>query len=612
LMVRLPEPARFLEAVKTRTKFGSVALVPKRIEGLWRLVAGAEAGAGEWSLEDLDESLAKYGLESGDLATACGGDLGAGFVIRRRDGLPPLPMLLGWLEPGEELAGKLMAAIRRRLEEEADRDGPAPRRIDLELAGHEVLAVVEPIMGLDLDGIELEDPPSELDEAEIQARIERLRAAKPVQTGERHALVCVIGGRMLFGITLPGAGVQEAAEIEAMGGGEEARRTFATYLEAHAGDGEPALAAVLREPALMAAAPAGVPLVEMVAVPQVLVAAARNVDPATVRGWLTAVGLEDVGGIVWRQTFDEGRWRSVLAATLPAPRHGLLEILDQRCDAAEVPAFVTREVADFTQISLDLGAAFGVVRRILLAQPDAEQVANMLAVADVQAQTWLGSDVATLLSGLGSRHWLLSFPPQMAEAIARARAAERNGEQATALADRFALVWQIADEQPYLKLLCRLAPLAGSELEQEQGFRGVRIPGAAAAYVGRGHLVLAVGEGTLEKVLASIRTPPTGAASLRESGVPGRVGDILPPRPARLFGVSDSTRTGGTLGMLRDMAAALEPDDMGDDSKAWLAAVKALLPGAAEMEGMFGVGGTLLRMTDDGMVYETVWEMPPP
>ena len=97
--------------------------------------------------------------------------------------------------------------------------------------------------------------------------------------------------------------------------------------------------------------------------------------------------------------------------------------------------------------------------------------------------------------------------PEAAEAMARAHAVERNGEQITAMADRFALVWQIADEEPYLKLLGRLAPLAGGELEQEQGFRGVRIPGVAAAYVGRGHLVLAVGEGTLEKVLAAIRTP---------------------------------------------------------------------------------------------------------
>ena len=161
VMVRLPQPARFVETLKTRTKFGSVALGPKRVEGLWQLLAGRQATEGEWSLEEFEQTLA-------------------------RDGLPPLQMLLGWLEPGEELAGKLMIAVRRRLEEEADREGPAPRRIDLELAGHEVLAVVEPVMGIDSSGIEPEETDDEIDEAEIRARIERLRTAKPVQTGSQH------------------------------------------------------------------------------------------------------------------------------------------------------------------------------------------------------------------------------------------------------------------------------------------------------------------------------------------------------------------------------------------------------------------------------------------
>lgn len=611
IMVQLPQPARFVETLKTRTKFGSVALGPKRLEGLWQLLAGQQATEGEWSLEEFEQTLAGYGLETGEFAAVMDGDLGGGLVIRQRDGLPPLQMLLGWLEPGEELAAKLMIAVRQRLEEEADREGPAPRRIDLELAGHEVLAVVEPVMGIDLGGIEPEETDDEIDEAELRARIERLRAAKRVQTGAQHSLVTVIGSRMLFGVTLPATGKPDADDLEALADGEEARRMFATFLEAHAGDDEPPLAAVLREPALVAATLEGVPLVEIVAVPQALLSAG-GVNAADVRDRLAQLGLDNAGGIAWRQSFDDGHWRSVVAATLPAPRHGLLEILDQRCDAAEVPSFVTREIADFTQISLDLGAAFGVFRRIILAEPDAEQVANMLSVADVQAQAWLGTDVATMLSGLGSRHWILSFPPQMAEAIARARVAGKNGEAVTAMADRLAIVWQIADEEPFLKLLGQLAPLAGGELEQEQGFRGLRIPGAAAAYVGRGHLVLAVGEGTLEKVLAAIRTPPTGEASLRESGVPRQAGELLALEPARLFGVSDSSLTGGTLGMLREMAAALEPDDMSDESKAWLATVKSLLPQAAEMQGMFGVGATLLRMTDNGLVYETAWEMPPP
>ena len=104
VMVRLPQPARFVETLKTRTKFGSVALGPKRVEGLWQLLAGRQATEGEWSLEEFEQTLAGYGLETGEFAAVMDGDLGGGLVIRQRDGLPPLQMLLGWLEPGEESA----------------------------------------------------------------------------------------------------------------------------------------------------------------------------------------------------------------------------------------------------------------------------------------------------------------------------------------------------------------------------------------------------------------------------------------------------------------------------------------------------------------------------
>jgi len=610
VMVRVPQAARFFELVKERTKFGSVALGPGRLEGLWRLVAGEEGPGGEWSLEAHEELLRKYGLEPTDLPSALAAELGGGLVISRREGLPPVQLVVGWLEPGAAAADRLLAAFQQRVAEDMDRDGPGPRprRIDLDLAGHEVISVVAPVMGLDIPKAELEEMARETDEEAVKARLERLRETKQVQTGEQHSFMTVSDGRLLLAQTLPPTG-KPGADFDALGGGDEARRIFATFLAAHDGGDESSLAAVLREPALAAATPAGLPLVEVVALPRRWL---PDGGDHGVRGRLARLGIDDLGGLAWRQTFDEGRWRSVLALTLPAPRHGLLEVLDQRCDAGDVPAFVTSEVADFTQISLDLGEAFQAVRRMVMADPGLEQVANMLAVADVQAQTFLGTDVATMLSGLGSRHWLLAFPPQVALALAQARAEGQAAARTPAVADRMALVWEIADEEPFLKLLGRLAPLAGGQLEEEQGFRGIRIPGAAAAFAGRGHLVVAVGEGTLEKVLTSIRNPPAGEASLRESGVPRRAGELVPPRPARLVGVSDSTRTGGTLGMLREMVATLEPDDVGDGYRAWLGAVKKLLPSSREMEGMFGVGATILRMTDDGLVYETAWEMPPP
>jgi len=79
-----------------------------------------------------------------------------------------------------------------------------------------------------------------------------------------------------------------------------------------------------------------------------------------------------------------------------------------------------------------------------------------------------------------------------------------------------------------------------------------------------------------------------------------------------MFGISDATRSGGTLGMLRELAAGLEPEDVEATYRDLLAAGQKILPTAREMEGMFGVGSTVLRMTDNGVVLETAWELPAP
>ena len=174
-----------------------------------------------------------------------------------------------------------------------------------------------------------------------------------------------------------------------------------------------------------------------------------------------------------------------------------------------------------------------------------------------------------------------------------------------------AIVWQVVDEEPIGKLLGRLAPLTGTELQEEQGFQGLRLPGGLAAYVGRGHLVLALGDGTVEKILAAIRNPPAGNVSWRESPALRRARELVDLAPGRMFGVGDASLTGGTLGLLRELVDALEPDDLEDGYRDLVEAGRRLLPSAAELEGMFGVGATAVRMTDDGMILENAWELPP-
>ena len=63
---------------------------------------------------------------------------------------------------------------------------------------------------------------------------------------------------------------------------------------------------------------------------------------------------------------------------------------------------------------------------------------------------------------------------------------------------------------------------------------------------------------------------------------------------------------------MRDIVAGLAPEDVPEESRKLLAAAQPLLPTAAEMEGVFGVGGWTLEANDRGVAVRSVWEMPAP
>lgn len=617
VVVRMPQPAAFLEAIRSRTKFGAVVLSEQRLGGLWSLMLEqARSGPGGDDLDALDETLARYDLKKEDLAAALGGDLGAGFVFRRREaGQPPLVTMLLWLEPGEELATRLVAAAQKRLGEDIEKDETGTtRRIDVQMAGHDVLWMVEPVMGLDPEALLPGDLDVDADDeeavekrlAELQARI---RNAKQVKIGVTHAFLARLGGRLLVGQTLPATAAINGDAADADGGEELAKEVFERFLAAHEADGRSPLADMASLPGMAAALPAGLAALDVFVDPRVLLEV--SVDDA-MRDRLEAVGLGGLGPVGWRQALDGGLFRSGAFVSLPKPRGGLIRILDQDCDASEVPPFVTRDAIDISQISLDLGKAYETVKEFAVDE-GGEETGNMFMAVEMQAQGWLGVEVPRLLSSLGTRHWIVSYPPRVAEALAEARRARDDAAaQARQVADRVAVVWRIADEEPFARILQRLAGAVGGELQEEQGFRGVRVPNGPAIFVGRDHLVLAVGGDSLEQTLAAIRNPPAGDASFRESDVPRRAAEMLPLDPARMFGISDSSRAGGSLGVLRDMVAELVPEDVEESYRDLLTGAQKLLPTGAEMEGMFGVGATTLRAGDEGVSFQTVWEMPAP
>ena len=620
VMVRVPQPREFVTALKARTKFGATLLGEQRLERIGKLLIDAvrRNGAGD-ALEGMDESLAKYGLEKSDPAAVFAGDMGFGIVVTPRDGeRPALQMVLAWLEPGVEPAERIVAAGKQVLEERQAEGNSAPRRIDLEMVGHEVLWVQEPVMSLDMGELAIGAGDEEDVGVQVEALQERIKAAKTRQTGLAHSFVSRIGGRLLVGQTIPAEAGGARAEggdrdWDAESGVDEAKETFLRFLAAHAADGAAPLADVLGLPGVRNALPEGLTLVDVIVDPRVFRAdhGAANAESEAAARFLESLGLGGVGPFAWRQTLDGILFHQGMFLSMPSPRGGLLQILDQPCDPSEPPAFVSNEAVSLAQISLDLGQAYQTVRTVLSAALG-EEAGNMFTVAEVQAQANLGVELPKFLSSLGSRHWIVDYPPKIAEAVAAGREA---GAVAAKLKDanRGAFIWQVTDEAAFRKVIQQMGPLAGGAVKDEQGFSVIRLPsGAGAVALGMNHLVMAIGDDSLERTLAGIRNPPAGDASLREGDVMRRAGKLLPLDPARMFAVGDATRTGGALGNLREMAASLEPDDMPAEYRDMFRGIQEALPTATEMEGMFGVSVSTMRMTDDGLVLRSAWEMPPP
>lgn len=643
-VVRLPKPAAFLEAARKQTRFGAVALSPERMQKVWEMIAPRLWPADDAQAESdadagtarLDELLGRYGLTMADVSAGFAGDAGAGLVVKTRgDGLPPLAVVIAWIEPGAESAGRLLAAVKQAAEEAAaEGDEPAVRRIDVTMAGHDVVWLAQPVMrrevSITVDG---EPTPEKLRELRKQAEA-KARTTKPVQTGLAHAFCTVVGDRLLMCQTLPtanpagvkvGVGAngemqlevatsapQGPRDFEKESGGDEARGIFEQFLAAHATADESPLMAVMQTPGLQEAMPDGLTLLDvMLDLGSLVKRIAADADGAA-KG-MVAAGIDGLGPLAWRHTLDGDVYRQGMFIALPTPRGGAMQILEQDADAALVPSFVTSEAVDLTQISLDLGQAYKTIREIAIAQ-GGEETANMFTAAEMQAQGWLGLDLPGVLSAFGTRHWIIAYPPQVAAALAEARKARAEPGPLADMPtiDRLAVVWEVTDEAPFQKILQRLAPLAQAEIVEEQGFRGIRMPNGPAVFVGQQHLVVAIGDNSLEKTLAAIRTPPSGDASLRESDAVTRAAAMLPPAPARLFSIGDATRTGGTLGLVREILAGLEAGDVTPAYREFLEQIRPLLPSAADMEGMFGVSTSLLETTDTGLSFRSAWELPSP
>jgi hypothetical protein len=624
-VIRLPDVGAYMAALRRQTRLGQVLLSDERQQKLVQLIQ--ESNREEWG--KLMAELGRFNLQPDDWKKLFAGEAGLAVVLEPRSNQPPLAIMLAWLEPGEDLAIRLISAMQKALAEGGEE---APRRTDFNLAGFAVMQLSQDVEGsLTEEDVQLEDEEPGEDDVEVQPQAEPQR----VKLDERHMFVTRAGGRLLFGVAIPQSeryvrqqiSTQQNVDFAALIS-DPARSCFARFLAAHHANDPGVLPRLLATPGMAQALPAGVPLLEMVINPAPLWQLLDQPQLAAARPILESLGLTKLGPIALRTALDGTTMRDGVFISLPSPRTGLCAVLDQTPVAAEPPAWLGASVSGFSVMGLDLGKVYATVKDLAL-QMGGPQAQQVITQVEGQVRIQLQAGPGELLAALGDKITMVSFPRK------RGGAADLAAPEALAgLSERAAVVWQVRDQAICSRLMQFIQAVAPStqgmmRVANEQGFSGVRLeaPGTGISvgfFFGKGHLLLGMGPEVCETVMSMINSPPQGNDALAASPLLARARRLLPPEPAFSYSFSDLSRElpdmRETLLQLLQAPQALQavpgipvpPADVSPEEAALIEKLKDIIPSAEELEGMLGVSTSLLVINSQGIIARSATELPAP
>lgn len=649
VLLRLPGGEAFFDALRQQTKLGAVLFSADRMGRVRDLLR-------EHLLSDSDEELRKalgrFDLKPDDWQSLFHGDLGAAVTLEPRKERAPLVVILGWLEPGEEVAQRLVSAAQTLLAELADESADAPKRHDLNLAGHEVMHVEvrqhEKVMP---QVPEFSDDDDDAGEGKLQAQVDkfkqRLKNAKEVEVDRMHLFLARLGSRILWATTVPQSSgdvkkksdeERQAIDWDALTGLDDATGVFGRFLAAHDSPSSTGPRRLLETPGLDATLPAGIPLLEILGDPRPLLKLADLAqNPAQVKKGLEAMGAEGIGPLAMRTALDNGILRSGFFVSMPTPRPGLLSLFDQTPLSPEPPAWVPSNAIDYQHVSFAMGKAYKRLKEMALAE-SGDAGRQSFDQIETIAKTFLQIELPTLLDSLGDQWSFVTFAPRFGSA---AKTDDEDDEQKPAapqIVQRIGIVVKIDNEQPWKQLLQVIARFGqgGFKQVEEQGFSGCRMEqgqNQIGIFVGSGYLAVGIGPEVSESLLSVLASPPSGKTSMRASGLVERGRALISAQPCLTYELADAGAnakvTRQTIQSLietllgTNMPAAPQArlglgmslpfgSGVSENRKALLDKIKALLPSDDELEGMLGVSIDQAVVTDDGLVMQSASELPAP
>lgn len=584
LAVEFQDLGGLLERLRATTKLGQVVLSEARIQKLVDVIKKESGG----EADSMAEELAKYGLSIDDFVSMAKGSGGISLQMHPREGeYGPLFALTMWVECDPERQARLLTALSRSLEEEADGPHP-PRRIDLDIAG-------TPVTRISQDMTETDWGAEPNDDGEYPEYVR----------GRMHVFLARTPTQLIYTMNLPSAEDQvrrmqsegKPVDLEALSGAglvENGLGRFLTHLGS--GDAEGFAAKANAVKGLMASRPGGQTFMQAVALPrQVMSTFIAQADPDDQK-IMRALALDQLGAIGTFMTLDGTVMRTSMFMESRGERRGLFKILDFPKSPMSVPDWVPASALGYSQFGLDLAGLYQTIKDIAMEVDPA--VGGQFGQIEAAAPAFLGVELKAILASVGTSHSFLTYEPRVPSNVPPEMALDVPGE-------RMAFALPISDPAPWKSMLEGAKQNFGAQggmefFDGERGFTGMRVPGPMPVeiYLGHGHLLLAFGEGVGLDVSSALVKTPEGDQAFKNSPLMARAASVINWREGFLHGVSDGEKLFDST--LRQVKAVMELAG-GEE----FAAIFAALPSIDEMKGVFGLTVSQGYTNEDGFIIES-------
>jgi len=629
--IRIPDGQAFMDALRANTKLGKVMFSKERID---KVFSESKARQPE-GYNKLAAEMAKYGLKPEDLREMLTGDSGIAISLLNRKQQKPQTLMMVWFQPQGDMGKKVYTAIQKGAADSAGDEKIV--RTDLKIEGVDVMRLVVPRFEAQVDMPEIPDNFDEMKpeerEAWFKAQAEKAKNPKKVKVGEDVNFVALLGNRIISTSLVPSdddlaleEGPQAAVKAIDAQSIDQVQAVFGAFLKAHLPSGKPTgfLDRMNKTPGLQQSMPKGVVLAEgfMDIKPPLMQGMEQGVvsngqDPAEAKKLAATMGIDTMGPMAFRSTLDGNLSNTAFFFSAPAPRKGILTLLDQPELKPEPASWATSNLASYVHWSFDLAKAYKLARDLSVQIQGPEADMNFQQI-EAGSQQMLKADVATVLGSLGVQHSIGMYP---VEIPANKPVDPDAADEQTPLA----IVWRLTDQNIWnavMQQLAQFVPMMGGAVQQadEQGFTGFRsvpspaMPMEGAIMTGKNYLMLAVGPKVAEQTLSALNTPPAGEASLKDGKLYAQAKKVMTLKPGVLFGLNNNDKSGEQLiqGILAGFEQGLAQGNniSPKDAQAMTDLLRSILPKPEEMKGVYGVAVTQGFTNANGLVVESITELP--